>query len=715
MANLLPRRRRRRITPVRWPQGGLLQFPLGLDTLHTGGDVPLGALRIATNIDLDLRGAVRRRQGRVEYGTPLSNPSSGDYELIRKDGTAYLMRVVEGELYVSDDDAETWSKIPIRLYSPYPAVPDDDTVGERFEGEPLHGSKMRSDGTAGQYLAGNRTYQYAALAVKGDGKTPLGKPTRIKTPSTVRPIDLVFHASYGAETYEIWRRHSTDNGKTWGDWGLIASGLTHVTREGKTLVRHTDDGQVDPDTSEPPPEENTTEHTLPLDVEPDWETLLWVDDPPDDSSDHEPDEEDPDPPDEEWVDEAELRKENAAYIATGDGLVRCDGERAEIVKPTDPGTYLETAAGVNALGDFRWPGHRASACIRHHAYWFVAQAPQAPIDFFWSRADDPCHFSQLARIQVPRAKGGKILDFAIKDDALVVGVTTGMWVLHGTVFSPTGPSTNVHFAQINDVGPISQHSIAKAPNGWVIYLARDKTFRAVVSVAGTADDVSTIELAPLIHPTITSMTDHENAAAVVEDEQYWCVFPADGKMIRLYLFEPEGLDGLSTAQTARVAAVLDTQRPFLRFLKRHNGDLLAADRDTGGMWKLKEGYTDDGTVIPVEIVTHALDFGDSWLTKHVTYMMAVVEQPRVRHANPVIGMSSDRGVTQVLPTLVMRDGYDIADYDQGVYDPFAIRILHTDLDMEGRWFELSITESTALEPVTLIGVAFQAVYTDEGI
>lgn len=666
MPRFLPRRSYPSHTPVRWPKAGMLQFPLGLDTLHAVEQVPLGALRVCQNVELDKRGAVRHRSGRTAYGAALAGPSLGDYELVRRNGTRYLLRVYNGQLYSSTDDGATWTQIPIRLYAPYPAYADDNTVGERLNGSPLSPAKERASGAVGANVAASTTYEYAVLAVKGANKTTLSDVAQVTTDAAPNPIDLNFHAAYKADTYEIWRR--TGSG---GTWGQMATGVTAVTTGGKTLVQWADDGSIAPNTAVTPPAANTTEHTLPAAAKVDWETDAWGSD-------------------------------NAAYFVAGDGICRTNGTIAEIVTPTSPATYLEQAAGLNALGDHTWAGHKGKGIIRHHAYLFVTGSDDAPHDLFWGRADDPGHMPQLGRIRIPRALGGNTLDFAVKDDKLIVGMTTGIWVLFGRIFNPTGPDSSVYFKQLSDFGVASARSMKKPPNGWIIYLASDKSLRAIVNVEGTTDAYNTVELAEAIRPTLASLTDHANAAAVYNDGQYWIVFPADQKAVRLYLFENEVMRGAKQSTVVKVAPVLDTQRPFRNFLVRQDGTLLAADDTTGRLWRLNYGPTDDVDAIPMELETPPLDLGDPWAIKGLQRMILILGSVAV-----------DEMVSVTLLGDLLTSGMSVkpqeAPFWPGDVDSYPI-----DVYEDSRWWVIRITSSsTVAERIMINGLITESVYRTE--
>lgn len=309
------------------------------------------------------------------------------------------------------------------------------------------------------------------------------------------------------------------------------------------------------------------------------------------------------------------------------------------------------------------------------------------------------------------------MDFATKDDQLVVGMTTGIWVLFGTVFPVAGPPTDgtVYFKEISDIGVQTARSMAKAANGWVVYLARNETIRAVITVAGTSDTISTVELVPSIRTTVADMADQDDACAFYADSQYWLNFPSDAKAIRVYFFESEDSQrtGLRTEQAARLAPVQDTVRPFRNFLLRRDGTLLAADDTTDKLWKLQDGYADDTADVTGTWETPPLDLGDPMLLKHVFPMTVVVEQPSddVTLSFTVSSDLMDAPVTDDLEGL--GQGYDLSTYDESVYDLWTLVKRQIDINGEGHWFTVSFTDTGDSTPVTVYGLAFHSTYVED--
>lgn len=666
---------------MRWPRRGMLQFPLGLDTKHPIQQVPLGALRIAKNCKLDQRGSVTRRDGRATYGVDVGGATTGETELVLKDGsTKYLLRIYSGKLYASDDDGATWTNIPIRLYSPYPAYADDNTNGETdANGDPLNPLANNGTGAGGGNIVADTSYDYAVVAVYGAAKTLISATATIVAANPAEEIDLNWHGSYKATSYEIWRRATTGP----GTWGQLATGVSHTTTGGKTLVQWTDDGTVAPDTGVAVPGSNDTDYSLPATTKVDWEIGIWSD-------------------------------ENAAYFVAGDGYCRTNGTSAEIVTPTNPNGYLESAAGVNALGDVTWDGHKAEGIIRNHAYQFLCASADAPADFFWGRSDDQAHFPQLGRITVPRARGGETMDFGVKDDKLIVAMTTGLWALFGQVFAVAGPSASTYFKQLSPHGTKAPRSLVKAANGWLIYLSTEPEIRAVVTVEGTTDQLATIVLAPAIKPTLEDQSDHTNACAYYHNGEYGLYFPSDQKGVRLYLFESESNRGISTGVPVLISPVLDTQCPYRNFLVRQDGELLASYDTDGQFRQLANGdNADDGDAIPWEFEPAPLDLGDPIQMKHVRRTFVLHQVPNASVSVTVAITSEEMGSTLSETLDASGEGFDLSIFDEDVFDPWDIKLTEIDVDDEGRWWVVNVSMSSTDAAPRIYGFAFEAVYVHE--
>lgn len=683
MAILPPRRNFRAVSPNLWPRRQLLQAPLGLDTANILGQVGIGALAIAKNVNLDKRGAIQvRRHGVTAYGATVGDTTKGEYELVRNDGTKYLLRVRgdNGKLYASSDDAATWTQLPIRLYRPYPAVADNTTVGENLNGSPLNPAE--NTGTAaGANIAAATSYDYAVLAVYGGGKTTLSDVATIVSANPAEQIKINFHGVYKAQTYEVWRRTTTGP----GTWGRLATGVTHTTTGGKTLIQWTDDGNTAPDTTVTPPASNTTEHTLPTTKWVDWETDIW-------SSD------------------------KAAFFVAGDGICVTDGSTAQIVQPTDPGDYLESAAGVNALGDVTNAIHKAEGLTRNHAYLFYAGSVDAPERVFWGRADDAFHVPALGRIDVPRAGGGRTLDMGVKDKQLVILMTTGVWALQGTKFDPLAPDlTQIYFKQLSSYGSESGRTLAKAPNGWLVYKSNEPAIRAVVTAEGTDGVLHVIELAPNVRPTLEDMTDHTNAWAIFAERQYILGFPSDADFVRIYLFEATEADrlGMRSDQVVRWVPVQDTERPYRGGLVRQDGTVLFSHDTDGQYRKGFDGWADSGDDITGTFEFPPLDLGDPRLVKHVSNVYVILEQPNA-DSSLTLTLLSDKMSASISETLTgLGEGYDLSTYDTDVYDPFTARSQQVEVNNEGRWWVLGGSDTGSTEPITIYGFQFKAVYVEE--
>lgn len=660
---------------VRWPKDTILQFPSGLNT-YLPDDKAQGAMRILENAEGTVVGTWQTRRGRELWRTmPDANePTMGLYELTLRNGTSIVLAAQHGKLY--KDAAGTMTEIPIRLYRPYPPFPDTDgSAGERLNGNPLYPAVERTTGAAaGAFLVSSRLYQWAALAVKGAGKTTLSDPVPHVTSTTAKPVDLVFHGCYKAETYEIWRRESTDGGASYSDWGHMVSGITHVTEGGKTLVKWADDGTIAPVTTTSPPTENTTVHVLPTDQRVDFITWDW-----------------------------EAKDQNAAYFAAGDGICRTDGTVAEIVQPTDPSTYLESGdasnpgTGVNALADVTWPGHTAKGLVRHHAYAFAADVADRPLLAYYTRAVDPSFWGQLNTIAVPDDTGARVLDFGVKEDQLVFLTTTTTWALAGRVFDPFFPDPGVYFRRISSPGVATGWSMAQADNGWLIWLGSDRRIRALVALGTNEETTRVIEIGQGIRPTLDGLTDHANAVAIFADNQYVLAVPEDQKVLRVYV--NPGSNGTTTAP------VIDTASAFRCLLLRQNQTILGSSATSGTIWTLNtEAYTDGGQSYSMRMKTPLLNLGDPVAPKLIRRMWIHYEMPP-EPATIAWTVETDEEAQE--GTIAIGRGYDVDEYDEAIYDPWDSPAREIDLGAAGTRAQVQIVVTGYAR---IVGLSFELDY-----
>lgn len=650
-----------RIKKAKWPKE-ILHFPLGLDTYHTDDECPPTALRELVNAEGTVLGAWQTRRGRELFLTlpDPTKPVMGMYELYLNNGTTHLLLSQAGRLY--KESAGVLSEILIRKYRPYPPFPEQTIgvtkVGELLEGVPLEGAKIRVSGSVGVNLVANRWYRYTVHGVDAAGTTPIADVTAtmiVKQLVTAYPVDLNWHGCFGVNSYVIWRSESTDNGVTWSAWGQMATGVTHVTVGGKTLVRWTDDGAVAPNTSVAPPLINTTAHLLPDDVRVDWETF-----------------------DGSWD------GENAVYFCAGNGYCRTNGTEAEIVPPTDPSTYFEgsdAGPGINALGDVTWPGHQTKGLIRHHAYMFLGDLDGAQNVFYWSRALDPCHMPQLAAIPVP-ARGGRVLDFRVKDSQLAIGCTTGIWTLYGTIFDPLGPSADVYFSEATDIGVASEWSMVRSDAGLLQFVANDKRLRGIAHLLPDKERVTPFEVAEAIRPTLSDLTDHTDAVGLWAEDQWFLAYPDDQQMLRIYQRQ--------TSNGSIVAPVIDTGTALGNILRRRDGTLLGAHATMGYVYTLLTNgvYTDGGNPYTFRIQTAKLDGGDArrnkkWRECRVYYQC-------VRQVTLNYRLETREGVIEDAVVLAGTGGYDEALYDSATYDPWSSPYEALDFGEEGEQIQVTL-------------------------
>lgn len=706
----MPADRRKR---VRWPQSKVLQFSLGLDTTNPFGSVAPTALIELQNAEGTRTGAWETRRGREKYGGSLGdNPIQGLHEFTVADGTTHLMAVHDGNLYRKD--GESWTRIPIRLYPPYPAYPDEGAVGETLEGVPLYPVVAAEEGLVGPNLERVTSYRYACRASLNGKHTHIDhlEYTTITTGLTPHPITVTFHASYGADTHTIFRAQYNGSVGAWGPWEEKAT-VEPVTTGGKTLIQWTDDGDLPDDadtlsatitgeatvsasltvkkttnadfkatitaTSEATaalqvnlsenPEDNQTDYLLHTTRRAAWE--VW-------EQGH----------DSRWED-------NLTYFTNGSGLCRTDGTTAMLVEPAYPWTYLEGVAGINALGDFDWPGHTARNMLRQQDVMFIGYMAARPSLFYWCRSVDPTHFPALAVVQTP-SRGGEIIDFITKDAQLAVGATTGIWVLIGTTFSPT--SSDAYFSEATNFGVASPYCMVKVPYaGWVTYMDTSRRLRALTRVSMDKDRTDVYEVGEALRETLDSLTDHANVFSLWADDQWFLSFPGDQKMYRLYQRITDKGMGMQFAATE------DTATAFRILYKLADGSILGAHASTGQLYKLfvDNVFTDDGMPYTFRMTTTKIDGGDPLAPKK--WRRVWVFYDTFEPVELTYRIETYEGVLEESVTLAAT-GFDNAQYDVAQYDPWNLPSHEIDFGEVGPQIQISL-EATGW--IRIYGLAFE--------
>jgi hypothetical protein len=356
---------------------------------------------------------------------------------------------------------------------------------------------------------------------------------------------------------------------------------------------------------------------------------------------------------------------------------------------------MESAAGINALADVTWPGHHARGLIRHQEVLFFGDVADKPNVFYWSRALDPSHSSQLAAIEVP-ARGGRILDFKVKDAQLGVGVTTGIWSLLGTSFAPTGPSSDVYFSEATDIGVSSEWSMIRAPHGWLQWVATDRRLRALAHLQPDKERTDVFEVGEAIRPTMDELTDHENAVGMWAEDQWILAFPADQKMLRLY--QRTGPNGMI------VAPVVDTATALGALLRRRDGTLIGAHATTGQLYKLLQPatFTDDGQTYTFRLQTVKIDAGNPVTRKKWRWVRVYYDVSGQTTLN--YRLETVEGVVEDSISLAGTGGYDDGMYDVATYDPWTLPYVELDFGEEGPHCQVTLW---CTGYVRIYGLAFE--------
>lgn len=636
-----------------YPSDNPISFLLGMDTFSPPHELPIGAYVIMQNAALEQKGSCSKRWGYAIYGATVGTTSLlGMKELVRNDGTKYLMKVgSDGRLY-----QHPTTNVPIRLATPYKVVATNGTSG-----------------SVGANLVAATAYQYAIVAVDATGKTKDSTTIdansgKVTTGATAYPVTVVGNGVYGSATYEVYRRTGT------GAWGRMTSGLTHTTAGGITTVTYTDDGNTAPDTLVTPPASNTTDYTLPTSTK---------------------------------VDFISVRQSgnNVLFGANGAGLFWTDGTTAQIIQPS-----TTTLGGDTITSQHLWDVTDAVWTLKglhyHHRYVFGADAQAFPQRFYWTDVDDPGYWPTNAVINAPDPAGGRTLDFLTKDDALVVGMTTGVFALWGTSFAVTGPvpSTN-YFSRVSDVGVASEWSMVNGPNGMVLYQGADKQPHYLAALSPVKEQVVEGKLVEAISPTVQGLTDHTNCFGLWDGTQYYIFFPADKQVLRVYFFE-------NTPSGAVRAPVMDSMPDGIIYAARLlDGTLLGADATTGQLWELYKQtiLTDNGTAITWKVKSGSIGcdlplfvkkFRDIFITHDVTANTYTMDF--------VVYVDTDQTAVQTL-NITVADGYDTMTYDAGRYGREIVKLKEFVIDKQGHYVVVELSNSAANERPVIYG--FQFLYT----
>lgn len=514
----------------------IVNFAGGVNTVQAAHLLMDQELRRAQWTDITEEGAITKAKGLTNLGAALGAGSGvqGLFSLVRKNGLETVLSVWGQRLYKLIADA--WAEIPIRLYAPWALS-----------------ATVRASGAAGANLLANTTYYYLVAVVKG-GKTASAETPAVQG-STARPTDLSCRGSYGATSYEVYRKTGVG-----GTWGRIASGLTHadVTVDGRleTRVTWTDDGLVAPDTAIQPPAGNTTVHLVP--------SGAWVD----------------------WQQDAV--NQDLVYFAGGDGLLWTDGTNAGVLQPDD---YDQTY-GPNSLMQFGEPIHTCTALSSHSGYNFAMRNAQEPSKIYYSRLGRWTYWPGLAVLNADT--GGHVLGAERLYNVLGVVTTRGTSSLHGKTFTVDSALFDGYWSTISVEAIGSGRSLARVPaqgRDLLVACGNDKNRNVFALYAETAVEAF-MNARPLANhirtsvdtqvPSLENVTDWANAVAVYHRGRYIVSFPGDAQV---WVGYPDRRpDGQFAWYGPRDGIRIGC------WAVRQDGALLAGDALTGQVYVWEQGY-----------------------------------------------------------------------------------------------------------------------------
>lgn len=537
--------------------GGIENFGGGLNTAKPAHQLAENEIRIAQWVDVGPDGAADKAKGPALYeggGLGTGSGIQGLYVFNQSDGSEMLLTAWDQHLYKIVGGVQT--QIPIRLYAPV-------AVGTGL------GATVETTGAVGANLAVSGSYYYRVVAVKGAGKVASADIAATET-ATPHPITLKVRGSYGADTYEVYRKTGAG-----GTWGRLASGLTHADTDVgsgrlETCVTWQDTGAVAPDTAQQPPSDNTTELLLPSGAYPEWQTLL-----------------------------------GRVYFIAGDGLLWTDGTDAGVVAPD---AFNSTLGYDNQLALFSAPHHACTVLAEHQNYLFLAGGPE-PTKAYYSLVGKPGYFTGLDLVDAPAARGGRIVSMEVVADALAVSLTTARYTLHGNVFRADSALFNANWSKASSVGVTSGRAVALLPMGGrdvLIAPTSDRNVSALSTDTAVETFLSTRTAADHIRfcndpdvASLANLTDWAGAVATYHKGRYIISFPGDSQVWVGY--PDRRADGALAWYGPRSGVSLSC------FATLGDGTLLAGDAQTGKVYEFESGYTlPDGSAYTYKLRTRTV-------------------------------------------------------------------------------------------------------------